>query len=429
MSGAATAGPVSSSMMSTLGTRSPSPLRAGTTMMFLGTIVSAVGAYLFQVIGGRALGAEAFAPVSVMWTVLFLGFTVFLLPVEQMVIRRLVLAQGRPRPLAGATGSIVAVIGGATAIAVGFAVFAKESMLAGEAGFVPVAGVMFICYGVFALGRGYLAGSHRYFEYGLVVALDAIGKVLGAAVVALAGWGPVALSWALILSPIVVFAVRPFRSAPPTSRVGEQAPDSELRFIAGFLVANAASQTVLAAGPLVVGAVGASSAAISVFFVTTTLFRGPMSASYNLIARVLPAATRRAASGDDAVLDRWAWRILFGGLVIGVAVGLVGALLGPLVVGVLYGSEFTPDPWLAGFAAGGVIAGMAGLATTQILVARGDTGRMAAVWLGALTVAGITIAVTSADPSLRVAFAFCMGESVALIGLSAAALVPRPQME
>jgi len=104
-------------------------------------------------------------------------------------------------------------------------------------------------------------------------------------------------------------------------------------------------------------------------------------------------------------------------------------LLGPLVVGVLYGSEFTPDPWLAGFAAGGVIAGMAGLATTQILVARGDTGRMAAVWLGALAVAGITIAVTSADPSLRVAFAFCMGESVALVGLSAAALVPRPQME
>ena len=300
--------------------------------MFVGTIASAVGAYLFQVIGGRALGAEAFAPVSVMWTVLFLGFTVFLLPIEQMVIRRLVLAEGSSRPLAGAGVSIVAVLGGATAIAVGFAVFANESLLGGDTGYIPLAGVMFLGYGVFAVGRGYLAGSHRYFEYGLVVALDAITKVFGAVVVALAGWCPVALTWALVVSPLVVFAVRPFRAAPPTSRVREEGPNSDLRFIGGFLVATVASQTVLAAGPLVVGALGASSVAVSVFFVTMTLFRGPMSASYNLIARVLPAATRRASSGDDAVLNRWAWRILFGGLGIGAVAATVGAVLVPPVV-------------------------------------------------------------------------------------------------
>jgi O-antigen/teichoic acid export membrane protein len=393
-------------------------------MMFVGTTVSAVGAYLFQVIGGRALGAEAFAPVSVMWTVLFLGFTVFLIPVEQMVIRRLVLAAGRPRPLAGATTSIVAVLGGATVLAVGFAVFAKGSLLGGDAGYVPVAAVMFLGHGALALGRGYLAGSHRFFEYGLLVALDALGKVIGAAVVALAGWGPVALSWALVLSPIVVFAVRPFRH-PPTSSVGEQPPESELRFIAGFLVATAASQTVLGAGPLVVGALGASSAAISVFFVTTTLFRGPMSAAYNLIARLLPGTTMRAAAGDDAMLDRWVWRILFGGLGTGIVAGIVGAVFGPLAVRVLYGAEFTPSHWLAGLAAAGVIAGVAGLATTQILVGRGDTTRMAVVWVIALALAAGYIVAVDGDPTLRVAAAFCVGEAAALVGLSVAALGPR----
>jgi O-antigen/teichoic acid export membrane protein len=393
--------------------------------MLVGTIASAVGAYLFQVIGGRAMGAEAFAPVSVIWSMLFLGFTVFLLPVEQMVIRRLVLRPGVRRPLQGAWRSIVAVIGAAACISLGLAVLVEDSLLDGDGGYVLVAAVMFIVYGVFAVARGYLAGSHRFVEYGIVVGLDATVKVLGAVVVALAGWGPVALSWALTLSPVVVFTVRPFRRDAVGSADHTEHPVSELRFIAGFLVATAASQTVLAAGPLVVGALGASSAAISGFFVTTTLFRGPMSASYNLVARVLPSATRRAVSGDDAILDRWTWRILAGGLGLGVVAGVAGALFGPAVIRVLYGSEFTPDAWLAAFAAAGVIAGMAGLATTQVLVARGATGRMAVVWLGALAVAAATVVVASAEPGIRVAAAFCAGEGVALIGLSAAALIPR----
>jgi hypothetical protein len=68
---------------------------------------------------------------------------------------------------------------------------------------------------------------------------------------------------------------------------------------------------------------------------------------------------------------------------------------------------------------------MAGLAPTQVLVARGATGRMAVVWLGALAVAAATVVVASAEPGIRVAAAFCAGEGVALIGLSAAALIPR----
>ena len=36
----------------------------GTTAILVGTIVATVGAYLFQVVGGRALGAAAFLPVT-----------------------------------------------------------------------------------------------------------------------------------------------------------------------------------------------------------------------------------------------------------------------------------------------------------------------------------------------------------------------------
>lgn len=41
----------------------------GTGHMLAGSLVGAVGSYLFQLIGGRTLGTDAFAAISVLWTV------------------------------------------------------------------------------------------------------------------------------------------------------------------------------------------------------------------------------------------------------------------------------------------------------------------------------------------------------------------------
>ena len=41
--------------------------------MLLGTGATIIGSYVFLLVGGRALGEEAFAPVTVIWTLLFLG--------------------------------------------------------------------------------------------------------------------------------------------------------------------------------------------------------------------------------------------------------------------------------------------------------------------------------------------------------------------
>ena len=191
----------------------------------------------------------------------------------------------------------------------------------------------------------------------------------------------------------------------------------------GFLVATAASQTVLAAGPLVVGALGASSAAISVFFVTTTLFRGPMSASYNLLARILPGLTRRAAAGDHDVINRFARNFAIAGVLGAGVAGAVAALAGPPLVAFLYGSGFRPTATLAALAAAGVIVGIVGLGITQVLVGRGETDRMAVAWLLAVAAAAIAIVVVQSDPTIRVVAGFLTGEVVALAGLTASTLI------
>ena len=63
----------------------------GTAYIVGGSLVAGVGAYAYQLLGGRTLGAEAFAPVSVLLTIHFLTFIVLLLPIEQLVVRRLTL--------------------------------------------------------------------------------------------------------------------------------------------------------------------------------------------------------------------------------------------------------------------------------------------------------------------------------------------------
>ena len=103
----------------------------GTPYIVGGTIVASLGAYLFQVIGARALGevggAAAFDPVSALLTVHFLVFTVLLLPVEQFEIRRITLGR------AGGAAAVAWVIAAGAVGATGFTFFTRDHYFDGDA--------------------------------------------------------------------------------------------------------------------------------------------------------------------------------------------------------------------------------------------------------------------------------------------------------
>ena len=82
-----------------------SPYRDGTGAIIAATALTALAVYLFQVIVGRSLGVEGFAPLGVLWTISFMVFTVLYLPVEQYVTRRLILGGGQWRSDQRSTGA------------------------------------------------------------------------------------------------------------------------------------------------------------------------------------------------------------------------------------------------------------------------------------------------------------------------------------
>jgi hypothetical protein len=116
----------------------------------------------------------------------------------------------------------------------------------------------------------------------------------------------------------------------------------------------------------------------------------------------------------------------FVGVLVGVAAlvsavgAVVGRWVGPWAVQLLF--DVRPAEDVAGFIVAGIGAAFGSLVLTQILVARGRTGRLAVGWVLALVGAAVTVVVASGSADTRVAIGFLVGQAVALAALTAATI-------
>lgn len=390
-------------------------MRSHTALMAGATLVTAVTAYLFQVIGGRTLGAEAFVPISSTWTVFFIVVTVVLLPLEQAVTRKVTLGASPAQALVAFRRPMLII--GVGVVAIGSVVVGSlfEKGFLGQAAFYWIVPVLLLAYMGLSVGRGVIAGNRRFAAYAFVIAAEGATRLIAAAVVGALGLGASWFGVAMILGAIPVLLVRPSR--PGTVLPEPPSLDERRPFLGAYVAGQAASQVILAGGPLVVAWLGAPAAVVSMFFVTTTLFRGPLSASYQMMARFLPGLTGMAVRRDQRLVPI-ARRLAWGGLIGTAAAGAVGALFGPGVVGWLYGEAFTPTSLVAGMAAAGVVAAAVATFLGQILVGGGETRRLATDWWVALGAGVIALLASPGPPAVRVVSAFLVAEVVAAIMVS-----------
>jgi O-antigen/teichoic acid export membrane protein len=396
----------------------------GTAVIVAGTAASAVGVLLYEIIARRALDDAGFAPIAVLWTVGFIVFTVLMLPIEQFITRTLVIAGGDERAVARHAALIAAVLAAATVAGVAFSAVTADRFFPGHRQFVLVVAGLLVTRSALATARGFLAGRRRFAAYGLAVGLEGTMLVLGALVAATADAPAPVYGWVMAFAPLTVFLLRPFHRR---HSVGPQRDEqvSASYFLGWLLVATAAAQLILAGGPIVVGFVGGSALEVSIFFVTFTLFRGPITSAYNLVARVLPDFTAMASDHRIEDLHRWARRLVVGGAGFAAITFLAAFAIGPQIVATVFGPDNRPSALVAGLGGGGVGAGLAVLFIHQIYVARGHTKRLAMTWLAALGLAAVIVAFLPADPIERVAAGFAAGELGALVVLGFAASLDR----
>jgi O-antigen/teichoic acid export membrane protein len=407
---------------------SPSPNRArlgaGTVHILIATFISAGAAFLYLVIVGRAVGPTAFAPITVLWTVQYLVTTTVYAPIELLTVRRLSREVSSAAPWALYLWVTVACTAGALA----FGIFTLDRFFAGDAAFLLILTPLVIGYAGFAVGRGYLVGRRRFKDYAYAIAAESLFRLCLAGALLAAGVGALGLAAAMAAAPLVVWLWRPLRGRRLTE-AGQRPEQGAASDLGAFISATAASQTLLGAGPLVVGAVGGGAAQVSVLGQTFLLLRAPLAVVFNLTSRVIPPLTQLAETDQWDRIRRLGARIGLGGLAIAAGGFGAGYLVGPDLVAWLMGPAYRPTAWLAALAAAGTGLATAALFAQQILVAMGATGRLAAAWLCGLAAAVITVVATGGvDPFLRVGWAFLIGESLAfllLVGLVVAGARPR----
>jgi O-antigen/teichoic acid export membrane protein len=384
----------------------------GTMFMVSGGFVGAIAAYIFQVYGGRALGPEEFAPIGVLWTTFFILTTVLLTPLEQYVTREV--ASGRkaiPHNLvpAAAMAVIGSVVGG------GFVFVTLDGLFGGSWQYIVQMVLLMAGYSLLAVGKGVLAGGRRFRGFGWILIVESTARLVAGVVAILLFASAESLGWAMVFGGFAVLVTRWWRHDVKNDDASVSRP---WRFLGGYVGASASSQLLLGGAPIAVATLSADPVLISIVFVTFTLFRAPLTLILLLQGRVLPYLVGLVGAGDSLVLTRIARRIMFAGAGLTVMGGLVGRLIGPKVVSVLFGEEFAPSATVAMFVAAGVMAAFATQIAGQLLVAEGRTSRLALGWLGGLIVGLVALAIFRGQPDARVAGSFAVGEVAALFLMS-----------
>jgi O-antigen/teichoic acid export membrane protein len=381
----------------------------GTAWMIVGSIVGAVAAYVFNAVGGRALGTEAFAPIGALWTTLFVIATVVLVPLEQFATRE---ASRNRWVIRDDMRVWISLISTAVALGVLFVLVADQQLFAGEPIYAVQMGLMMLGYGVLFFGRGVLAGERRFAAVGLLLGAESMLRlIIGLIVIALDG-GAVALGWSMVFAPVMVLLTPFWRrpTEPPQSKRTESAS----RFLAAYASGTAASQILLAASPLAVTFLGGTKATFSVVYAVFTLFRAPLTLIYSLQGRLLSMLVRLVDQGERRKVRAFSAQVAAAGLVLTVLAWFVGRWVGPEIIQLLFGEEFLPSDLLAGAVAAGMVAASAAQITGQVLVAEGATGRLANAWAAGLLVGAILIIGLSGPADTIVGIAFMTGEVVAL---------------
>jgi O-antigen/teichoic acid export membrane protein len=377
--------------------------------MVAGGLIGAVGAYIFQAYGGRELGTEAFAPVAQLWTVFFIIATVLLVPLEQYVTREV--ASGRkalPHDLIPA----LSVAGLGTLLGGGFVLVMLDRLFAGSWQYALQIVLMMIGYGLLFVGKGVLAGRRRFADVGWILIVETVVRLVAGVIAIQLFASAESLGWAMVLGGFAVLGLGWWRH-DVGDRKARAAPAST--FLGGYVGGTASSQVLLGAAPIAVALLGGSEALQSVVFATFTLYRAPLTLIFSLQGRILPYLVGIAGSGDRRKLALYARAVVVVGVGLAILGGLVGWLVGPDVVGILFKPEFAPSSTVAALAAAGVMAAAAAQIAGQVLVAEARTSRMAAAWFGGLIAAGVALAVLRGEPDVRVAVAFLIGQGVALI--------------
>lgn len=395
--------------------------RDGTSWLLIGSLLAGVASYVFLVIGGRALGTEAFAPIATLWTVQNIYTAVVLLSIEQYEIRTVAAAGGQSSALARANAALWGTVI-LLPVLVGLALLLAGGRASIDTTELAVTGgVWALTMGLLVLGRGIAGGRTDYRVVGVATASDPVTRLVLAIPVLVVLGTTQGLAWTLAVAPLPFVAWwwargRHKHVPPPDSPPAEATAPG--RFLVATSFANGSLQILLAAGPVVLAMLGASAVEISAYFVTASLARAPLLVGVSLVPRLLAPLTRKAEMGEFDQVRSAAWLVVGATLAAAAVIGAAAFLLGPAVVGLIYGADFAITGLATGAAVAAVIVSLGALGLNQVLIAEVRVQRLVISWVTGLCAAVVGVLLLPTDPVTKVAVGSLIGQVVVVVALA-----------
>ena len=402
-----------------------SPLPEGTLAVGAGLLVSGITAYGFLVLAARALGPEQYAPLGLLWTVVFLVGPGFFLPVEQEVSRAL--SDRRARgvgggPLLRRAALLTAIVLGVLLVVVAVSspltlpkLFDDEPLL--------IVGLALALAGAAAghLARGACSGQGRFRPYAIFLAADGTVRLLLCAALSIAGidtpgWYGVAVGAA----PLIAVAIAVGRERGLVTP-GPDASWSELsKALVILLVASVLSFTLVNAGPMAIDLLGSESeqAEAGRFLNGLIIARVPLFLFQAVQASLLPRLSALAGAGRFEELRAGLRSLLAVTIAIGAVATAGGFALGPEVVRLLFGPDFELDHRTLGLLALSCAAYMVAVALAQAVIALSGHRLVAASWAVGVAAFVVVTAFGADELFLRVEVGLVAGSSVAALAMA-----------
>ena len=403
-----------------------SPLPEGTLAVGAGLLVSGITAYGFLVLAARALGPEEYAPLGLLWTVVFLVGPGFFLPVEQEVSRALSERKAKGiggGPLLRRAALLTALVLGILLVAVAASAPLTLPKLFDDEWLLLV-GLALALSGAAAghLARGACSGQGRFRPYAVFLAADGAVRLLLCAALSIAGvdtpgWYGVAVGVApLVAVVIAIGGERGLVTPGPDASWGELS-----KALVILLVASVLSFTLVNAGPMAIDLLGSESeqADAGRFLNGLIIARVPLFLFQAVQASLLPKLSALAGAGRFEELRAGLRNLMAVTVAIG-AVATAGAFaLGPEVVRLLFGAEFELDHRTLGLLALSCAAYMIAVALAQAVIALSGHRLVAASW-GLGVAAFVLVTAFAADELfLRVEVGLVAGAGVAAVAMAA----------
>ena len=377
-------------------------------VLAVGAAINGLLAYVFFATVTRALGAEAAAPVSVLWAYWSFAAAALAFPLQHWAARSVTATGGEHavrRSLPAVTAAVLTL-----GPLVGFlAWLAREPLFHRDDLWFPIlVALATVGSALTGLVRGMLQARERFGAVALALVLENLVRVVVS--IGLAAGGnhqPAAYGLALVAGYVTALVW------PWTLRMTLRGDDHESPFVllGGASGGQLLAQVVLTGGPVLLTLAGGGAAAVTVLFAGLALFRAPYTLAIGMVAQLTARFTTLVVERRRDALHLLRTRLVAVTAVLSVAAVPVGAWVGRPLLPLVFGDDVRMSARLCAVLAVGSTIAIGGLVATLVLIALGRTGGQVRAWLLAAVPGAVYFAFWQAPVLDRTCWAFLVVEA------------------